>query len=193
VDVVGILEQQKNNHSFLVSDGGSENNNKQIDQFISEISEHRITKITALKDIQFSNSPVEAIHRIIKGRYIRNRRFETLEGFTKFLNEAVKDYNYERPHYKHFPQTPAEVYFETGLKLNIKKHISKAVQQRVKNNLATACRICRKPSENSLSLITTSSSLIPSEKQTYGRPKVFVLRAQKSVLVGIQSRAQQLH
>jgi hypothetical protein len=36
---------QKQNHSFLVSDGGKENNNKPIDQFIAEISEHRLTKM----------------------------------------------------------------------------------------------------------------------------------------------------
>lgn len=154
-----ILEQQNQNRSFLVSDGGKENNNKQIDQFISEISEHKLTKITALKDIQFSNSPVEAIHKIMKGRYIRNKRFETIEGLTKFLNEAVKDYNYERPHYKHFPKTPAEVYFEVDLKLDIRKRTSKASQQRIKNNLATACRICRKPIENSRVSLTHPPSV----------------------------------
>lgn len=53
--LIPILEQQGEDHSFLVSDGGKENNNKQIDQFVSEISEHKLTKIIALKDIQFSN------------------------------------------------------------------------------------------------------------------------------------------
>jgi hypothetical protein len=93
--LIPILEQQGNDHSFLVSDGGKENNNKQIDQFISKILEHRLTKIVALKDIQFSNSPVEAIHKIMKGRYIRNKRFETIEGLIRFLDVAVKDYNYK--------------------------------------------------------------------------------------------------
>jgi putative transposase len=125
--LIPIREQQKQNQSFLVSDGGKENNNKQIDQFIAAISEHRITKIVALKDIQFSNSPVEAIHKIIKGRYLKNRKFENVEGLTAFLSEAVKDYNYLRPHYKHFPKTPAEAYFDTKLKLDVRKRIAKAV------------------------------------------------------------------
>jgi hypothetical protein len=51
--LIPILEQQGNNHSFLISDGGKENNNKQIDQFISEISEHKLTKIVALKTSSF--------------------------------------------------------------------------------------------------------------------------------------------
>lgn len=155
-----ILEQQGENHSFLVSDGGKENNNKQIDQFISEISEHKLTKITALKDIQFSNSPVEAIHKIIKGRYIGNKRFENIEGVIKFLGEAVKDYNYERPHYKHFPKTPAEVYFGVDLKLDVKKQASKAAHQRVQNNLKTACIICRNPIENPS--VSPTSSISPT-------------------------------
>jgi putative transposase len=168
--LIPIGEKQKQNHCFLVSDGGKENNNKQIDQFISEIAEHRLTKIVALKDIQFSNSPVEAIHKIMKGRYIKNRKFESLEGLAKFLNEAVHDYNYQRPHYKHFPKTPAEAYFDITLKLDVRKRISKTVRQRVKNNLATACTACKKPFKNILlSLTPTSSSLSPINK-TYDRP-----------------------
>jgi hypothetical protein len=83
--LIPILEQQREDHSFLVSDGGKENNNKQIDQFVSEISEHKLTKIVALKDIQYSDSPVEAIHKIIKGRYIKNKRFESIEGLKKIF------------------------------------------------------------------------------------------------------------
>jgi hypothetical protein len=132
--LIPIIEQQREDHSFLVSDGGKENNNKQIDQFVSEISEHKLTKIVALKDIQFSNSPVEAIHKIIKGRYIKNKRFESIEGLKRFLDDAVRDYNYQRPHYKHFPKTPSEVYFGTDLKLDIKKQASKA-----KEEMQTSC------------------------------------------------------
>lgn len=159
-----ILEQQGEDHSYLVSDGGKENNSKQINKFISEISEHKLTKIVALKDIQFSNSPVEAIHKIMKGRYIRNKRFETIEGLMKFLGEAVRDYNYERPHYKHFPNTPAEAYFGINLKLDVKKQASRAAGQRVQNNLKTACRICRNPIGNNISPTYFSSSTF-SKKQ----------------------------
>jgi putative transposase len=57
-------------HSVLVADGGKENHNQYIDAFISKLTKHKITKVRALKDIKFSNSPVEAIHRTIKGRYL---------------------------------------------------------------------------------------------------------------------------
>lgn len=50
--LIPILEHQKQTHSFLVSDGGRENNNKQINQFISEISERARCSchFSALKD-----------------------------------------------------------------------------------------------------------------------------------------------
>ena len=88
--IATITKLQGENHSYLVSDGGRENNNPQIDEFISQLSEHRLNKITALKDIQFSNSPVEAIHKIIKGRYLRNKKFETLDGLISFLRDAIR-------------------------------------------------------------------------------------------------------
>lgn len=96
----------------LVADGGSENHNRQIDQFIAGLSGYKLTKIRSLKDIKFSNSPVEAIHRIIKSRYLRNQQFHSLKQLETYLDWAVYDYNVLRPHYSHIPQTPHEVYFE---------------------------------------------------------------------------------
>jgi transposase InsO family protein len=159
---VSTISQRKGeNHSYLVSDGGRENNNTQINEFISQVSDHKLNKIIALKDIQFSNSPVEAIHKIIKGRYLINKRFETLEGLVIFLRDAIYDYNYLRPHYKHYPKTPAEVYFEIDLKINFKARMAKAVKNRVKNNVATACTSCRGI------LVKTSPYSSPSLYHTY--------------------------
>jgi len=47
----------------LIADGGSENHNTHIDEFVAKLTNMKLTKIRALKDIRFSNSPVEAIHR----------------------------------------------------------------------------------------------------------------------------------
>ena len=138
-----IQKNDKGEQSFLVTDGGKENNNKQVEQFISEITGYKLIKIRALKDIQFSNSPIEAVHRIMKGRYIRNRKFETIEGLNNFLNKAVYDYNYLRPHYKHWPKTPSEAYHEVNLKFDVQKRIVKSMNKRVKSNLSTACNVCK--------------------------------------------------
>ncbi|HTA81478.1 MAG TPA: integrase core domain-containing protein [Bacteroidia bacterium] len=130
-------------HSYLVTDGGSENNNKKLNDFISRLTEYKITKIRALKDIRFSNSPVEAIHKTIKGRYLRNRKFETLEGFERFIVWAVEDYNEKRPHFKHKPLTPKEVYFGHKLQLDHEKRMQNAKKTRVRNNKCSKCNRCQ--------------------------------------------------
>jgi hypothetical protein len=80
-----ILTHPDQEHSYLVADGGRENHNKHVDAFIARLSDHRITKIRALKDIRFSNSPVEAVHRTIKGRYLLKRKFESKDALFKYL------------------------------------------------------------------------------------------------------------
>ncbi len=130
-------------HSFMVTDGGSENHNKHIQQFIAKLTKHKITKIRALKDIRFSNSPVEAVHRTIKGRYLRNRKFESVEAVSKYLDWAVMDYNTLRPHYKHRPRTPHEVYFGIPLKFDVRQRTKKAIMMRVAANKCVKCIQCQ--------------------------------------------------
>lgn len=137
-----IVKHPSQKHSYLVTDGGKENHNKYIDEFITKLSKHKITKIKALKDIRFSNSPVEAVHRTIKGRYLRNRKFESIKAVDNYLKWAVEDYNIARPHYKHRPRTPHEVYFDIPLGFDIRKRVKSAITQRVKNNKCSACRQC---------------------------------------------------
>lgn len=48
---------------------GPENNNIYIDNFISQ-SEINIQKLFALRDIDYSNSMVEAINKIVKYQYL---------------------------------------------------------------------------------------------------------------------------
>jgi len=111
-------------HSFLVTDGGSENHNKYVNAFITKIAKRRkysITKIRALKDIRFSNSLVEAVHRTMKSRYLKGKKFESIKALDKYLKWAVDDYNTIRPHYKHRPRTPYEVYFNVPLGFDVKK------------------------------------------------------------------------
>lgn len=139
--VIAKHPQQK--HSFLVADGGRENHNKNINKFISELSGQKITKIRALKDIRFSNSPVEAVHRTIKGRYLRNRKFDTAKSLKAFLEWAVLDYNKIRPHYRHRPRTPQEVYFNTPLGFDIRERVKKAITARVNNHQKAKCIQCK--------------------------------------------------
>jgi hypothetical protein len=129
---------------FIVADGGAENMDNRLNAFLSETKEVHFTKIRALKDIQFSNSAVEAIHRIIKGRYLQNRRFESLEGLHSFIQWAVEDYNRKRPHYKHTPLTLEEVYLGRPLSFDKKGLMKSAIDCRIKCNQAGTCCKCKK-------------------------------------------------
>uniref|UniRef100_UPI003F6CBF8F integrase catalytic domain-containing protein n=1 Tax=Polaribacter sp. TaxID=1920175 RepID=UPI003F6CBF8F len=56
----------------LIVDGGSENNNQTIHEFIKN-QQVQITKKIALKDVKFSNSIIEGTYRILKSKYFQDR------------------------------------------------------------------------------------------------------------------------
>ncbi|MBN8697921.1 MAG: transposase [Bacteroidetes bacterium] len=128
--------------SYLVADGGRENHNKEVDEYLKVLREHKIVKIRSLKDIKYSNSAIEAVHRTVKGRYLKNRRFYSIRELDKFLKWVVNDYNMLRPHYKHRPKTPYEVYFGKPLGFNVKNRLKKAHANRVFNNKCANCIQC---------------------------------------------------
>lgn len=138
-----VMKHPGQRNSFLVADGGSENHNKNIDKFISELTGHKLTKIRSLKDIRFSNSPVEAVHRTMKSRYLRGRKFESISALNKYLEWAVMDYNVLRPHYRHRPRTPHEVYFNQPLGFDIRSRMKEAIQARITSNKCAQCIQCR--------------------------------------------------
>ena len=135
-------------HSFLVSDGGRENNNRRIDKFLSELSGRKVTKIRALKDIRFSNSPSEAVNKIMKSRYLRRNKFTSVAQFNHYLAWAVRDYNYIRPHYKHKPRTPHEAYFNIPLTFDIRTRMKEGMKRRVQNNRNVKCLQCKSYRDN---------------------------------------------
>jgi putative transposase len=128
--------------SFLVADGGRENHNQNVDGFLQSLTDYKMIKIRALKDLQFSNSPIEAIHRILKGWYLRSQKFKSIEELKQCLAEAVFDYNEKRPHGYHSPKTPKEVYFATALKFDVSIRMRRARIQRMAKNKSSVCTIC---------------------------------------------------
>ncbi|MBK6522817.1 MAG: transposase [Sphingobacteriaceae bacterium] len=137
-----IVTHPNHGYSVLVTDGGKENHNQYLDAFIDKLTKHKLTKVRAIKEIRFSNSPVEAIHRTIKGRYLKNRKFESIRALNLYLKWVVEDYNKLRPHYKHRPRTPYEVYFNIPLDFDIRKRVKSAMAKRVKNNKCSKCVQC---------------------------------------------------
>lgn len=120
----------------LIVDGGSENNNHTIHDFIKN-QQVLINKKIALKDVTFSNSIVEGTYRILKSSYFKDRPIlsSTIEKEVDFF---IHDYNNVRPHYEHKIYTPNEIYKNQSLK-NTQQKLENAFQNRLKDNRKYAC------------------------------------------------------
>ncbi|SFZ96724.1 DDE-type integrase/transposase/recombinase, partial [Chryseobacterium limigenitum] len=92
----------------LIVDGGSENNNFRIRNFIRHC-QITIHKKIALKDVVFSNSIIEGHFKILK-KFLRNYGDIHSNEFHKVIEFFVRDYNSIRPHYQHQIYTPDEIH-----------------------------------------------------------------------------------
>ncbi len=129
--------------SILVSDGGCENNALSVEEWLEITEDPKITKLIALKDIAFSNSPIEAIHKIMK-RYIRKRDPQNFQQLTHGLPDHILDYTAIRPHGSLKGYTPLEAYSLKFLSLSMDftQKIRLARDQRVILNKAQGCKTC---------------------------------------------------
>lgn len=80
----------KDQNLELIVDGGSENNNKTIAEFIKNCHVN-ISKKIALKDVTFSNSIVEEPYKIMKSYYFRSKEIlsTTIYQELKFLLKII--------------------------------------------------------------------------------------------------------
>lgn len=83
----GVLQ----NPFTLLTDDGSENKGV-FDQWALAFPD-LVRKLIAMKHITFSNSMAEVAHHIIKGDYIRDHVFHTIEALQAFLDRSRADYN----------------------------------------------------------------------------------------------------
>ena len=121
----------------LIVDGGPENNNTRVHNFIRHCHVN-INKKIALKDVRFSNSMIEGHFKILK-RYLRSRG----EIYSKDIHDEIayfiNDYNNCRPNYKHKIYTPNEVYENPNLS-NVKLVLSQVNQERLETNRMSCCK-----------------------------------------------------
>lgn len=128
----------KDQHLDLIVDGGSENNNHTVSEFIRNC-EVSINKKIALKDVTFSNSIVEGPYKIMKSFYFRKK-----EIYASTINQEVdffvNDYNYSKPCHKHRYFTPNEVHIDPHI-LNCKPIIPRANKARLEANRNYCCKL----------------------------------------------------
>jgi len=141
---IRTIREHHPNHpcATLVADGGSENHAHTIDQLLESVMHPSITKVIALKDIRFSNSPVEALNRIFK-RYLRFYQPDTETALREVLTDKIiPDYNVERPHGSLRGLTPMEAYVSPERTLSFTPQRLSARALRIRENKAGGCAEC---------------------------------------------------
>jgi putative transposase len=91
----------------LISDDGSENNGP-VKDFIESSQYPFLQHLVAQKDIQFSNSMIEAANKQLKYRFLYHHHIADYDALVKYVAQEVQDYN-NRPHHALFGLTPLEV------------------------------------------------------------------------------------
>ncbi|MCQ4142761.1 hypothetical protein, partial [Chryseobacterium sp. EO14] len=115
----------------LIVDGGLENNNFRIRNFIRHC-QVTIHKKIALKDVRFSNSMIEEHFKTLK-KFLRSQGEIHSSEFHKVIDYFVKDYNSVRPHYQHWIYTPDEIHNQPEL-IDIKPQLERINKERLQAN-----------------------------------------------------------
>jgi len=123
-----------------VNDGGSENNNNSVTEYLEGIEVPTFIQLIAKKTIRSSNSSIEAINKIYK-EFLRYKRPKTLEELKVVTDEFVQQYNFIRPHGSLTGLTPFEAYTNHA-PLDFSEAISQARKNRILSNKLSACKRC---------------------------------------------------
>lgn len=121
----------------LIVDGGGENNNVRIHNFIRH-SQVNIHKKIALKQVHFSNSMIEGHFKMLK-TYLRNYGEIHSTKLATIIALFVKDHNQNKPIYSYQIHTPNEVHSNPNL-VHIKPVLEKANKDRLDYNRNFCCK-----------------------------------------------------
>lgn len=131
--------QPDNDSAQLIVDGGTENNcNAEMD-YVGQPT-ISIKHIIAQQDIEFSNSIVEAVNKVMKYNYLFKEDIPDFETLEKKLSFYVDNYN-SRPHSSLDGLTPDEAYQGILLdKAKVKIRFQYAWSARLSENNLTRCK-----------------------------------------------------
>ncbi len=91
-----ILQPSNIQFCQLMTDDGSENFGV-VQDFLNQSENPEVQHIVAQKDIDFSNSMIEAANKNLKYRFLYHKHISDYSELCKYIQEAVDDYN-NRPH-----------------------------------------------------------------------------------------------
>lgn len=95
---------------LLMTDGGSENFNVNVIDFLKSVDQVPIHQIKALSDGWPSNSMAEALNKTIKNYYLNHINIRTFSGLKAALEFTIEDYSLKRPNGALEGLTPFEAY-----------------------------------------------------------------------------------
>ena len=137
-----ILPSGKPDKTLLLVDGGTENNNDTVEEYLKKEAVS-IEKIVAQVDIEFSNSMIEAVNRSLKQRYLYYHVYPDINYLIKILEKAIYDYNEKCPHSSHKGLTLREAL--EGKTLNraeIIVQLERTRKNRIEENRKANCGVC---------------------------------------------------
>lgn len=120
----------------LITDGGPENNNVTIKNFIH--STH-INHTIALKDIVQSNSMMEALYSLAKYRYLYLHKITDYDDLFRVFKAFIQEYHFLKPHYGLGIYTPSEVLNGADVSVSHKKTYTQAAVERRNFNKNVNC------------------------------------------------------
>jgi len=136
------LEHKSNNPIKFVTDGGIENVNTTVTDFLLT-TDNDIKHLIAQKDIPFSNSKIEAFNKIIKHQFLLPRNLQNREQLTDALAEDVYTYNIIRPQFSLQGNTPKETFGGKPINIsNYKIHFAQQKAERITLNQQNNCKAC---------------------------------------------------
>ena len=127
--------------ALLVSDAGSENVNRNVDDELEGID---LERVLAQIDVTYSNSMIEAFWRSLKHSWLYLHGLETESEVRRLIAFYVEAHNDVIPHSAFDGQTPNEVFFGTGDAV-VAKLAAERVQaqtERMDRNRSVGCGVC---------------------------------------------------
>ena len=104
---------------------------------------YRFKKLIAQKDIQFSNSMVEAFNKTLKYRNLFPYEIRDYGSFVNHFEKCIPEYNNIRPHCAHKYFTSAQAYFGNTIdRIELRKRLIEARNPRILDNRNASCIVC---------------------------------------------------
>jgi transposase InsO family protein len=127
--------------TLLVSDAGSENVNRNVDDELEGIDFERVL---AQIDVTYSNSMIEAFWRSLKHSWLYLHGLETESELRRLIAFYVDAHNEVMPHSAFEGQTPNEVFFGTGdpAVAKLASDRMQAQTERLARNRSAGCGVC---------------------------------------------------